>query len=86
MQTIDADLAEFQAFLIPDETASSLLARTFVEPQPLGISFVDRVLSFRPGNVLEIVGPAGTAKSELLVQVYLAFGINRSQWLVQPPA
>ena len=53
-------------FLKPDETAAEFLARTHAEPINTGLFFAH---SLRPGQVLEICGPSGTAKSEILIQV-----------------
>ena len=61
--------AELLAFLRPDETAAELLARTYVEPFYTGLPLVDQHVSFRPGNVLEVAGAAGSGKTELLLQV-----------------
>jgi hypothetical protein len=63
--------ADLLAFLRPDETAAELLARTYVEPLYTGVSLLDSHISFRPGNVLEIPGAAGTGKTEMLVQVIM---------------
>lgn len=64
------DLAEeFLAFLEPQESASALLTRTFVEPLRSGVLIIDQHVFLRPGHVLEIAGPAGAGKSELLIQV-----------------
>ena len=53
-------------FLKPDETAAEFLARTHAEPIGTGLFFA---ASLRPGQVLEISGPSGAAKSEILIQV-----------------
>ena len=58
--------AELRAFLQPDETALELLARTVSEPVQTGIWFVG---ALRTGQVLEIIGQSGSAKTELLIQV-----------------
>lgn len=58
--------AELRAFVTPDESAYELIARTATEPIPLGVFFLG---SLRAGQVLEISGPSGLAKSELLLQV-----------------
>ena len=54
------------AFVQPDETAFDLLARTATEPIPTGVFFLGKL---RAGQTLEISGPSGTAKTELLIQV-----------------
>ena len=56
----------FLAFLKPDETAAQLLARTHVEPINTGLPFAS---TLRQGQVLEVSGPSGAAKSEILQQV-----------------
>ena len=50
------------------KTAAQFLARTHVEPISTGLCFAT---SIRPGQALEICGPSGTAKSEILIQVCL---------------
>ena len=62
-------MADYALFLEPDETAYDLFARVVVEPVYLGIPFLDQAISLRPGHVIELSGPSGTAKSELLVHV-----------------
>lgn len=54
-------------FLKPDETAAQFLVRTHAEPVNTGLFFA---AALRPGQVLEVSGPSGTAKSELLIQVF----------------
>ena len=61
-------MSDLLDFLKPDETAAQFLARTHVEPISTGIFFA---ASIRPGQALEICGPSGTAKSEILIQVGL---------------
>ena len=41
----------------------------FVEPLRTGLAFLDGRIALKPGHLLEVVGPSGTAKSELLLQV-----------------
>eukprot|EP00897_Mesotaenium_endlicherianum_P007903 jgi/Mesen1/7140/ME000037S06500 len=65
-----AFLAEARLFLVPDETASALLSRTYVEPFFTSVPFMDRV-SLTPGSVVEISGASGSAKSEVLLQMAL---------------
>lgn len=62
-------MAEYAAFLEPDETAYDLFARIVVDPVRTGIPFLDQAVFLRPGDVVELVGVSGSAKSELLVQV-----------------
>lgn len=61
--------AELLAFLRPDESAAALLARTYVEPLLTGVPVLDQHVALRPGNVMEVSGPAGSGKTEILVQV-----------------
>lgn len=61
-------MADYALFLEPDETAFDLFARIVVEPFYLGIPFLDQAISLRPGQVIELSGPSGTAKSDILVQ------------------
>lgn len=61
--------AEARRWLQPDETAAQLLARTFVAPLRTGLPLVDRFLSFRGGQVLEIVSAAGCGRTTALLQV-----------------
>ncbi|KAL4434432.1 hypothetical protein ABPG75_000873 [Micractinium tetrahymenae] len=65
----DAFDAELAAFLAPDETAASLLARTFVTPLRTGLPLVDRFTSFRGGQLLELAGAAGCGRTTALLQV-----------------
>ena len=56
---------DLAAFLRPDETAAQLLARCRVEPLDSGVAFLG---ALRPGQVVELVGPSGSAKSDTLLQ------------------
>ena len=56
---------ELRAFVQPDESAFDLLARTAVEPVQTGIFFLGYL---RIGQLLEITGQSGTAKTEILTQ------------------
>jgi ABC-type iron transport system FetAB ATPase subunit len=58
-------------WVTPDETAAEFLTRQFREAVSTGLPFVDKHVKLRPGHVLEIIGPAGTAKTELLTEVRL---------------
>lgn len=60
---------EVLAFLRPDETAAEFLARSYVASLPTGVPLIDGFVSLRAGNVLEVSGPHGSGKSEVLVQV-----------------
>ncbi|BDA43663.1 DNA repair protein XRCC2 [Coccomyxa sp. Obi] len=59
----------------PDETAAQLIARTHVEPVITGLFFANVL---RPGQVLELCGPAGAGKSESLIQVAAAQVLPRN--------
>eukprot|EP00197_Chlamydomonas_leiostraca_P016195 CAMPEP_0202861996 /NCGR_PEP_ID=MMETSP1391-20130828/3205_1 /ASSEMBLY_ACC=CAM_ASM_000867 /TAXON_ID=1034604 /ORGANISM="Chlamydomonas leiostraca, Strain SAG 11-49" /LENGTH=134 /DNA_ID=CAMNT_0049541469 /DNA_START=141 /DNA_END=542 /DNA_ORIENTATION=- len=62
-------LNDVLAFLEPDETLGDFLSRAHAERQTTGIPVVDAAVTLRPGVVLEIAGPSGSGKSELLAQV-----------------
>jgi len=61
--------AHLLKWITPDETASQFLKRQAAEAVPTGLPFIDSHVILRPGSVLEIVGPSGSAKSEILIQV-----------------
>lgn len=63
------DLQQALALLQPDETLHGCLTRARRERMSTGVALVDRALSMRPGVVLEVCGPAGSGKTELLLQV-----------------
>lgn len=67
---------EVLAFLRPDETAAAFLARSYVASLPTGVPLIDGFVSLRGGNVLEVTGPHGSGKSEVLVQVRRAAGLR----------
>eukprot|EP00803_Ostreobium_quekettii_P009461 evm.model.scf_5.19 EVM.evm.TU.scf_5.19 scf_5:236710-238649(+) len=56
-------------FVAADETAAQLLRRTCVDPFFSGVPFVDRHVPLRPGSAVEIAGPPGSGKTELLLQM-----------------
>jgi RecA/RadA recombinase len=62
-----------QKWVTPDETAAEFLARQFREAISTGVPFLDKHVKLRPGHVLEIIGPAGTAKTEILTEVFAVF-------------
>lgn len=63
-------MEELLSFLRPDETAAELLARTYTgEPLATGVALIDREAPLRPGQVLELAGPPGSGKTDVLVQV-----------------
>lgn len=59
------------------ESAAALLARVHVAPLKTGLPFVDAVCALRPGHVLELVGPAGSGKTEALLQVAVSVVLPR---------
>jgi RecA/RadA recombinase len=61
--------ARLLEFITPDETAAEFFRRQGQEAVATGLSFIDAHLKLRPGQILELAGPAGSAKSELLIQV-----------------
>jgi hypothetical protein len=56
-------------WVLPDETLSTFVARQNREATRTGVALIDTHTTLRPGPVLEIAGPSGTAKTELLIQV-----------------
>ena len=56
-------------FVQPDETAAEFLQRHVREALPTGITLVDQHVTFRPGQILEVLGPSASCKSEFLIQV-----------------
>jgi hypothetical protein len=60
---------EILQFLRPDETAADFLQRQAREKLLSGLPWLDSHLSLRPGVLLELCGPAASAKSEVLIQV-----------------
>lgn len=54
---------------MPDETAAEFFRRHAREALACGLTFIDAYLRLRPGHLVELVGPAGAAKTELLIQV-----------------
>ncbi|MEW5304943.1 MAG: hypothetical protein WDW36_007517 [Sanguina aurantia] len=52
-----------------DEPASELFRRLICEQTLTGIETIDRHIQLRPGVLLEVCGPHGSGKSELLLQV-----------------
>jgi ABC-type iron transport system FetAB ATPase subunit len=53
----------------PDESAAEFFRRQGQEAVATGLSFIDAHIKLRPGHFLELAGPAGSAKSEILIQV-----------------
>ena len=56
-------------WVTPDETAAEFLARQFRDAVSTGLPFLDKHVKLRPGHLLEIIGPAGTAKTEIITEV-----------------
>lgn len=56
-----------------DEPASELFRRLICEQTLTGIETIDRHIQLRPGVLLEVCGPHGSGKSELLLQVSRTF-------------
>jgi ABC-type phosphonate transport system ATPase subunit len=69
MQSDEQTHEALVSWLQPDETAADLLARTVTEAIASGVPAIDMHTQLRPGQVLEIVGPTGSGKSEILLQV-----------------
>ncbi|KAG1672366.1 hypothetical protein FOA52_010984 [Chlamydomonas sp. UWO 241] len=57
------------ALLTPHESAADLLARGTRESLPTGVELLDAQLTLRPGVVLELAGPHGSGKSEVLLHM-----------------
>lgn len=56
-------------WVTPDETAADFFRRQAREAVATGLPFIDAHVKLRPGHILELAGPAGSAKSEMLLQV-----------------
>ena len=56
-------------FLRPDETALQLLARTWVQPLHTGLHLIDRHISLRGPQVLEVAGASGAGRTTALLHV-----------------
>ncbi len=63
--------ADIAALLRVDETGAQFFRRLSAERVPTGLPFLDSRLALRPGVVLEVVGPPGSGKSELLLSIAL---------------
>lgn len=55
-------------WVTPDENAAEFFRRQGREAIATGVPFVDAHIKLRPGQMLELAGPAGSAKSEMLIQ------------------
>lgn len=58
-------------WVTPEETAAEFFRRQGREALATGLPFVDTHVKLRPGHILELAGPAGSAKTELLLQARL---------------
>ncbi|KAJ9532243.1 hypothetical protein QJQ45_003969 [Haematococcus lacustris] len=76
-------LMEVLAFLAPDETAGDLLSRLHRERLVTGLPFLDQHL---PGMLLEVCGPTGSGKSEVLIQVVVNLLLQGALPSSQAPA
>lgn len=56
-------------WVTPDEIAAEFLTRQRREALATGLPFIDSHVKLRPGHVLELVGPTGSAKTEILIEV-----------------
>lgn len=65
------ELPELLDFLRPDENLYAFLGRIKREQVRTGLPWIDSLVTLRPGHVLEISGPAGSAKTELLIHLAL---------------
>lgn len=63
-----------------DESAREMLMRALTARPALHLPPLHR-LPLRPGNVVEIVGPSPSAKSEILIQVFFFFFSSFIFWL-----
>lgn len=61
--------ASLLKWVTPDETAAEFFRRQGREAVATGLPFIDAHINLRPGHILELAGPAGSCKTELLVQV-----------------
>lgn len=64
-------LEHWRAWLAPNESAFDFFARVRTEPLLTGLALLDKhaPAPLRPGSLLEITGPSGVGKTELLVEV-----------------
>jgi F0F1-type ATP synthase beta subunit len=64
-------LQELLKCLTSDETAAEFFRRHGREALATGLPCIDAFVRLRPGHLVELVGPAGAAKTELLMQVWV---------------
>lgn len=57
---------DLRRFVLPDETALQLFARSYSEPFATGVFFLGTV---RAGQIYEVSGPSNSGKTTLLLQV-----------------
>ena len=62
-------LDDLARYLAPNESAAQFLKRRRREQQPSGFAFIDAAVALRPGTVLEVAGPHGAGKTDVLLHV-----------------
>eukprot|EP00271_Cylindrocystis_brebissonii_P019916 TRINITY_DN6331_c0_g2_i1.p1 TRINITY_DN6331_c0_g2~~TRINITY_DN6331_c0_g2_i1.p1 ORF type:complete len:122 (+),score=13.78 TRINITY_DN6331_c0_g2_i1:954-1319(+) len=67
----DTAIIDFREFVRPDETAATFLLRFQVERICTSVPFLDEQ-SLSTRHVVEINGPSGSAKTEILIQTTAA--------------
>ena len=60
-------------WITPEETAAEFFRRQGREAIVTGLPIIDAHIKLRPGHILELAGPAASAKSDLSVQVWPLF-------------
>ncbi len=60
---------QYVDFLRPDETAAELFARCNHQPSRSGVATIDVHGGLHPRQILEVVGPGKSGKTEILTQV-----------------
>lgn len=73
---VEALHEQFANFLRPDETAADLFARCNHQPSRSGVATIDVHGGLHPRQIVEVVGPVASGKTEILTQV----GQSRSFW------
>lgn len=79
--TQQALLEQWRAWLTPSESAFEFFARVRTEPLLTGVPLLDKHVPspLRPGCLLEIVGPSGVGKTELLLEVRVLIGGSKTE-------
>lgn len=64
-------LEQWQRWLAPEESAAALFSRVRLDPLQTGLALFDGMCPspLRPGQIVEVTGPAASGKTEVLVQV-----------------